>query len=285
MRRKSKKEKTVKVTLPTELSEPSDRIQDYITLVFGKEKIGKTALISQFPHTFHAMFEEGARARRIYQRTIRSWSDWLKYVALLEKDSKFWNVSCDTVDIMFDMCQAHVCKRNGVRHPGDRDDYGAVWDDLFLEFSRSIERLVKTGKGVFFVSHARDRTVKRERSRGGDYDVTIPSMKNQARKVIEPLVDIWAYFRYEGTERVLQIEGNENVSAGHRLEERFLDSETDEPLEVIPMGTSPKEAYGNLLRAFNNELAAEGGGAKRVKKKVAKKLKPKRQRVLIRRKG
>ncbi len=283
MARVKKRNKTedVVLTLPTELSEPSNRLLDYVILIYGLEKVGKTALASQFPNTFHAMFEEGARARRIYQRRIKSWSDWLKYLRLLEKDKRFENVSLDTVDLMLDLCQTHVCKRNGVKHPGDRDDFGAVWADLRQEFSNSIQRLSKTGKGIMIISHARERVVKRAESRGGDYDVVCPSMGNQARKVIEPLVDIWGYFSYDGTKRVFQIEGDEFVSAGHRLEDRFLDADTDEPLTTIPMGSSPAAAYVNLMKAFNNELAVKGGGTERAKGKSTvrkKKTRKKRKR-------
>jgi len=267
-KKRSGKKATPTVTLPTKLSVPSSEIEDYITMIFGLEKIGKTTLLSRFDDVFHAMFEEGGRALALHQRSIRSWSEWLQYLKLLEKDDTFGNVSLDTIDEAFEMCFDYVCRVEGFSHPADAE-YGKGWDAMYREFHRSIRRLTKVGKGIFFVSHARERTIKSRH--GGEYDRIVPSMKNQARKVIEPLVDIWAYYYYDGDERWLQIVGDDLVAAGHRLEGRFLDKNTGEPLKAIPMGNSADEAYRNLTSAFNNELALKGGGTKRAKKKVSRK--------------
>jgi hypothetical protein len=194
---------------------------------------------------------------------------------LLVKDKEFSNVSIDTADKAFDACQQYVCRLGGVTHPSESDDFGKTWNDLFLQFDRTVDRLLKTGKGVFFISHAREHKIKHRK--GEDYDRIVPSMPNQARKVIEPLVDIWAYYCYGSNgERRLQIQGDDVVAAGHRLEERFIDSDTGEPLKFIPMGSSSKESYENFQAAFNNELANKKGGTKILRVRSSKRIKIRR---------
>lgn len=71
------------------------------------------------------------------------------------------------------------------------------------------------------------------------------------RELVEGSVDIWAYYTYDKRRRVLQILGDDHVSAGHRLEGRFLTPD-GRPIRRIDMGGSAKQAYRNVTDAFNN---------------------------------
>lgn len=113
-----------------------------------------------------------------------------------------------------------------------------------------IDALLNCGKGVVFISHAQEQEI--ETRDGKTYDRMMPTMHKRMRETIEGVVDIWAYYTYDKQRRVLQILGDDNVSAGHRLEGRFLTPD-GRPIRRIDMGTAAKDGYKNVVAAFNNE--------------------------------
>ena len=98
-------------------------------------------------------------------------------------------------------------------------------------------------------------------------------MSKQALAVIEPMVDIYAYFHFDAQgNRQIQIVGDELIAAGHRLGDelgRFQYTDGSH-IHEIPMGKNGDTAYVNFIDAFNNELGS-GGKKKVTKKKVTKK--------------
>lgn len=267
-------EPALDLSLPTERSVPSTRLQDYTILLFGEKKIGKTDLTAQFPETFHGMTEPGGKAQTIFQRAINNWREFIGYVRLLEKDKKFRTVSIDTADILYGHCFDFVAQREGFVHPSD-EAYGKGWKAIRDEFHKWVLRLINTGKGVIFVSHATEKEVK---MRGGDtYDRIQPTLGGQARDILEGMVDLWFYYGYDGDRRVLTIQGSDHIGAGHRLKHNFQYPDGT-PIAEIDMGASAEEGYQNLVAAFANKLPAPARrgneeGASIKKKKLSLKRK------------
>jgi hypothetical protein len=244
--------KTV-VSLPSAESSPLLNLGDYSILLYGEKKIGKTSLASKFSKAFFLMFEPGAKALSVFQRHVNSWQEFKDYVKLLQKDTSFETVVVDPVDLAYKACFEYVCKKLVIDHPSD-ESWGKGWNAIRDEFTSEINKLLALKKGVILISHAAEKEIK---TRTGDtYHKIMATMSSQAREVLEGIVDIWAYYSYEGKKRVLIIEGDDHVGAGHRLEKHFfyLDGTA---IKEIPMGGSPKEAYENFVKAFNNKLAKE----------------------------
>lgn len=251
-----------RLTLPLQPSVPSSDLGDFIILLYGLPKIGKTTLAAQFPGAFFLMFEPGGKSLAIYQREVRNWDDFIQYVKLIESDTRFKTVVLDTVDIAWKMCEDAVCRQMGISHPGD-EDYGKGWARVADEFTKWISRLNKAGKGVIFISHAKEKQITRRS--GASSDRIVPTMAGGARRVIEPMADIFGYYEYgDDGEHQLRVRGDDLVTAGTRLTEHFKDIE-----DVIPMGNSPQEAYRNFMRAFDNERG--GANAAEAQKAVTKK--------------
>lgn len=235
--------------LPTEKTTPSTRLADYSILLYGEEKIGKTSLAAQFEDPLFFMCEPGALALSIYKRDIFSWEDFVGYTKSLTKDKKFKTIVVDTVDVLYPMMERFVCKSLGIDDPTEAG-YGKGFRKLDLEFSKWMSFLLKLGKGVIFISHATEKEV--ENREGDTIRRTIPTMPKGAAKILEPMVSIWAYYKYKrGGERSIILSGSETISAGSRAKGHFLG------LNEIPGGKSEEEAYKNFVAGFNNKLVVE----------------------------
>ncbi len=258
--------------LPTEDTPPRDQLHHYMQLWYGRVKIGKTALAKQFPNTLFLFFEEGGKALSLREMLMLDWMFFQKTVRLLTKGKKhsYQNIVIDTGELAYDACMSHECSRMAIDHPGSEDDYGASWTAVKKEFNKQVLLLNNSGMGVIVNSHEKIIGVKSRK--GTEVSRIQPSLSGQALSVIEAMVDVFAYFHFDDDgNRVIQIEGDEIISAGHRLGDdanRFKYPDGS-GIERIPMGKSAAEAYTNFVAAFNNEL--EPTGRKKLTKKKSKK--------------
>ena len=255
----------LKLSLPTGKSVPSDSLQDYSILIYGKKKIGKTTLAAQFDDTLFLMCEPGGKALNIRQVQVRNWPEFKGYVDLAVKDEDTKTVIVDTADFCYEYCMDYVCEKLVMDHPSD-EGYGKGWKAVRSEFTKVIGILLHSGKGIIFISHSKDEEFKTRRSE--TYHKVVSSMPGKAKDVLEGLVDIWANYDYDGRRRILVIGGSDEVDAGHRIDGRFK-YPNGEPINVIPMGRSPKEGYRNFVQAFENKMPGESE-VKNTKKLVIK---------------
>lgn len=238
-----------KFQLPTERSEPEEDLGAYTWLIFGDKKIGKTSLTALFGKALHLFTEPGGKALRVYPVVIDDWRKFKKAVAKLKKDDTFDTVVVDIVDKLYPMVEDYTCEKLVISDLSE-EDWGKGWRENRKEFERVLGDLLNSGKGIVFISHAQEQEV--ETRDGKTYDRMMPTMHKRMRDTIESVVDIWAYYTYDRQRRVLQILGDDHVSAGHRLEGRFQTPD-GRPIRRIDMGTSAKQAYANVVAAFNNE--------------------------------
>lgn len=269
MRKKVLKTRSSKAPslLPTQKSKPAKSLEDYIILVSGEKKIGKTTMLSHYGEAFFFMWEPGGRALSIYQKPMGDWPTFVKHVSEF-KTSHFHSGIVDTVDLAYHGCLESTCRRMGIEHPTE-EGYGKGWDAVRRAFTKTMLRdLGSSGKGIVFTSHVEEKT--KMNRRGEKTTIITATMPGQARSVIEGAIDIWCYYHYDGTDRYLQIQGDDVVSCGHRVEGRFLYTDGT-PIRQIPMGTSSEEAFRNFNDAFNNRLKKGGVGKGKVVRKVSKK--------------
>jgi hypothetical protein len=122
------------------------------------------------------------------------------------------------------MCLDYVCKYQGIEYPGQdsggEKDFGKSWRAVKQEFMKQMHRLLRMNLGLAMTSHSKEEEIKR-RGTGERYSIIRPSMSNQARAVVEALVDLFIYAEYfqdkQGkVHRVLICEGDDTVWAGTR---------------------------------------------------------------------
>lgn len=238
------------IVLPKKKSSVVTDLSKYTILLYGKIKIGKTSLAAQFPEALFLMTEPGGKSLEIYQMDIKDWSYFKQVLTALESTAMYKTIVVDTVDNLYKMCTDWYCKKKAIQHPSD-EEWGKAWQMINDEFMFAMIRLMQLNRGVIFTSHAVEHEV-RKFAQPPTTQIT-PTLAKQGRRVLEPIVDLVAYFRYAETERddssrILQIRGDANVVAGCRLTKNFVH------VHEIPMGKSATEGFKNFIDAFNNKL-------------------------------
>jgi hypothetical protein len=229
--------------LPTRKTEIETDLSKYTIFIYGREKIGKTSLAAQFPDALFLMFEPGSKSLEIFRMEINSWVEFVETCKLLKESTQYKTIVIDTVDLAFKYCSDYMCKKLVITHPSD-EEWGKAWGLIRDEFTQWMSYLGKLNRGVIFISHAAERDIKRLK---GDGYLISPTLAKQGRTVIEPMVDIWGYYGYEGKDRFLQLRGNEEINAGCRLTQNFIG------IEKISMGNTVEQAYKNFMAAFNTK--------------------------------
>lgn len=208
------------MTLPTEKSAPSLSPDLVKALLYGPPKVGKSTFASKInpDHTLFISTEPGLGALEVFEAPVTTWSEFREVGGELAADPKHYEVVViDTADELYRMCSDHVCAELGIKHPSDAD-YGKGWAAVSDEFRLRVGRLASLGLGVWFISHAEDREVKKK---VGTKTVTQPSLSGQARKFLVGFVDFIFLATWEGDEdeekRVLRTQGAEHHEAGGRV--------------------------------------------------------------------
>ncbi len=276
-RRHVKKER-IKVSIPTKLSEPSANLREYSVLIHGEKKIGKTTLFAQEKNALFLEFDPPQRALRILQRHVPDWPHFMAYIDLMEqRPGNIETLIVDGADLCYQVCFDWCCKKLAIVHPHDEKDYGKSWRFIRDTFEGAMLRILSLdGIAARFICHSKWQEV--ENRDGKTVEKLVPFLTSQAEEVLNGRIDLWGAYMYHGNKRILVIQGDEKTGAGHRIDTQLRTPEGDAIAE-IPMGTDPKEAYRNLLRAFcNKQEYTHVVTSKKKKKKVKVKFKKKKRK-------
>lgn len=183
---------SVKFSLPLNPSVPEVNFSRFYTLLYGPPKIGKSTLASTYPDALFISTEPGLNFLEVLKTDCRNWIEFrniVKQLRMPEAKERYKTIVVDTVDLLYLWCEQFVCDTKGIEHPSD-EDYGKGWAFVREEFQKGCGHIVSEGYGVVFISHVRETEVK---IGGVKVSKAIPSISNQARKVILPLVDFMLY--------------------------------------------------------------------------------------------
>lgn len=244
----AKQIKQTGLSLPMEKTKPETDLSRYAVFIYGMEGIGKTSLSARFPDAIHFMFEPGHRSSSVYAVEPENWEQVEEYVDLLSKDTtnKFKNVIFDTVDLVFDMLVDHICNEfdiDALKDIGFGDGYRMA-RTRFLKLLSKIDKRY----GIVLLSHAKEPSDDGDGSR-----ITSTAMKTCRSTLAKWCAITGYYYIDESGARKLRVRPNTWCEAKMRIENRFNFSDGT-PVDDIPMGKNPNEAYNNFIKAFQNTL-------------------------------
>lgn len=250
------------LALPTAPNEPSDNLEDYCVLIFGRKSVGKSTLASSWPDALNFQCEPGRRNLRIMMvprepKEKLTWKSFLEYGRLFAETDHFHSAVVDTVDRAYNLCYTSVCSQWGVSQPSDAGyDSSSLWNAIKQEFEIGLELLRSSGKSLILVSH--DRTTKRENRDGTYLDRLEPTCPGQALNVCQAICDFVFCYDFSNNDRVLTVRDFENNSwASCGLDTAFLDPDGT-PLHriLIPhfKSNTTSQIWNLLQSAFQGEL-------------------------------
>jgi hypothetical protein len=237
------------VDLPTEKTKPTLSFETAKILLYGEQKIGKTTFATELgDQVLLLATEPGYGGLEAFVQPIGSWAEFRAVgQKLAEGKDPFTIFAVDTVDELFRMCQDYVMGQLGVKHPSDLE-YGKGWAAVADEFRLRVGRLCSLGRGVLFISHAKDLEVKQ---RVGTITKIVPSIRGQASEFLLGFVDYILYAAVEdgtdGQEHVIHTAKSEYHAAGARLARGAVPLPDPLPLDAqavrqaMEASTNPKE--------------------------------------------
>ena len=260
-----------------DMNQPPENLLDYTICLYGTKGIGKTTLASSIPGSVTIMTEPTRRNLKIRQISLYvnssedvqdqverdftnnsgevidtyfdAWDFFKnKLIPQMLNDDSVSCINIDTVDRMYEACSSSVCVRNGVLHPGDVNDYGAMWRNVKQEFETVFSNIRFAGKGLIFISHAREDDV--ELNTGTKAKIYAPSCSGQALGYIKAAADYAFFYGYNGKQRCLHMRGCDKIWTACGPEDHFI-SPNGNPLELISM---EGKKWDFIEDAFNNKV-------------------------------
>lgn len=214
-------------------------------LLYGKPKVGKTTLASNFPNNLLVAFEKGYNAiDGIRAIDINKWADFKQVLRQLEKPEAkemYDTITIDTTTIAYEMCESFICAQNGVQTISDIP-WGQGYAATKKEFENSLRRITMMGYGLVLISHVDRRLEAIDES--NEVEILAPSMPKRCYEVVNQIVDIIGYISTEwdsdgNSSRWLYTRATPTIMAGTRF--RYLEPR-------IPLG------YDSLVEAINKAI-------------------------------
>lgn len=253
---------------------PKAMLESYIWTVYGRPKAGKTSLWAGLVRKKYGgdmtkglliAFEKGYQAiKGVIAKDIADWDDFIDVADELvdEKENMpFKFLGFDTVDVMYTMACEFVVRRERIADGesyttiGDIP-YGAGYDKVAQEMSKQIDKLIKAGYGIMFLTHDQD---KKFTSRAGlDYDKTTISLAKRARDLIVNMSDFIIFIdnaTEKGGEKGKELVGNRYIyfrAEGTDLEagSRFTNIRSKIPYDIDLFLETFEDA---VLNSFEDE--------------------------------
>lgn len=200
--------------LPTEKSKPATSINDFIFMIYGPPKVGKTTFCANFENALFIATEKGHNFQEVYKVDPMKWEDIRKVAKnLIQTDHKFKTVIIDVVDNAYKMCADYINRKNQIDHESDLG-YGKGYALIKDEFMRVIGALSQKGLGVVFLSHD---TVRELEESGIKRSYTTTTLSSSAAKVINGMCDFILYFHTDKDKnRMIRTKATSNINAGDR---------------------------------------------------------------------
>jgi len=222
---------TQAVQLPTQKTPAKSDIRDFVTLIYGQPKIGKSTFCAAADGALFIATEPGLNHLEVYQVPVKTWREFLEVCSLLAKgDHQFRTVVIDTVDNLYKFCTDFVLNKHGLQHQSDLD-YGKGYDLINTEFSKRLTALSLLPYGLMMTSHAQEKEVKTRTGKETKITLTLP---NSARKIVLGMADYILYAEIQeirddqgvivGYERVLHTQPTTIYEAGNRTQYELPDT-------------------------------------------------------------
>lgn len=124
-----------------------------VILIYGRAKIGKSTLCSQFEKPLFLATEAGLGQLEVYKVDCNSWIKFAEACKTVgEGNHDFKTIVIDTIDNLVVFCSDYICKKNGINHPSELP-HGKGWNLVTSELKRVMIKLSNLPYGLVMISH------------------------------------------------------------------------------------------------------------------------------------
>jgi len=175
------------MSLPTEKSKIVESLADYIILVYGRPKIGKSPFCNNFPNALFLATEPRLKHIECYKTDIHNWPDFLNTCGdIAGGKHEYKTIIIDTVDLLVAQCSEYVCKKYQMEYPGDMP-MGKGWYLVTSELKRALTKLASLPYGLVMVSHSKQETIETPTKKFNRWTINIGGKNGD---VVLDMVDI-----------------------------------------------------------------------------------------------
>jgi uncharacterized protein (UPF0335 family) len=230
---------------------PKVNFTDHTGLFVAEGKFGKTTTASLFPNAVIVPFEDGVKGQVAnVVENMNEWEDFIEFVDNLEEHREeigddIKTIVFDTVNKAYELCEPYTLKQlsimDGKRYRKPNDvPHGQFYPARDKYFTQQIDRILKMGFAILFLSHSKVKTINPKN--GESYDVYSSTMPDRLEAIIYPLVDYIIFGERRIVDdgkgnkvpkRALVVKGNDMTVAGGRvrLHEDILFDTEEEAME------------------------------------------------------
>lgn len=257
-------------------------------LLIGLPKWGKTTMMASVPDSILLACEEGHAFHRVHKVIIDQWDrshaekldgwdeddDGNRHASFVEAvdaicaSDKFQFVNIDTADMLAKMCLDYHYVKYKVNHAQDAGDFGKGWDICLTQpFRREVGRLIKSGRGIGFITHSQVIERKVGATKVARIETTLPS---QVQKFLHTQADVIMHTSFgrrisgqHDRDRVITMDGSNEILAGSRIRgiamPRKFVVDPDRPWEQFASFFDKKNGAKNVEKAERDfELRMKG---------------------------
>lgn len=207
--------------IATAKSKPKENFEEFLTLIYGKQKIGKSSFCSGLNDPYFLDTENGLNNLDVFKTDIDSWETFKEvYKEFKAKKGKlpFKTLVIDTIDNLWQMCCDYICQQQKINHESELE-WGKGYAMIQREFNVALAAYRSLGMGLIYTSHVSEEEIA---TRIGKYTHFGPSMQRGCAKQILPSVDFILYATSiddeKGEEkRVLYTKPSKYWEAGDRI--------------------------------------------------------------------
>lgn len=204
-------------------------------LVIGPPKWGKTSWACSIPDSLLVAFEQGHAFQEAHKVIIDEWAgahdiyedaEGVRHMTMTQlnqillSSSRFSTIIIDTADMAAKCCADYMCQKKGWTHLKDGGDYGVGYDiGQTTPFRQMIGDIMKTGRGVVFITHSavREAKLKKETAKKET------SLPGGIHKFVHTQADVILHGSFgshlkgsKKRDRILQTAPDEETLAGNR---------------------------------------------------------------------
>ena len=175
------------MALPVEKSSRIVELSKQVILVYGRAKIGKSTLCSQFDMPLFLATEPGLNHLEVYKVIVNSWSKFLEACKdIAEGKHKYKTIVIDTIENLIIYCSEYVCAEHNISHPSELP-HGKGWHMVTSELNRALVKLSALPYGLVMVSHSVLEEIETKTKKYNRYTIAV-SGKN--RNIFLNMADI-----------------------------------------------------------------------------------------------